>query len=273
MSLRVRRALRYVQPLREGGSLPAVVDTDDGLFVAKFRGSGQGAKALIAELLVGQLAQAVGLLVPELVLLEVAPLFGRSEPDSEIQDLLRRSHGTNVGVRYLDGAFNFEAMAAGDMVSTEFAADLVWFDAFTTNPDRTARNPNLLVWNHRLWLIDHGAALYAHHQWSTVDVARTGTPFPAVRDHVLLSRSGDLAAADERMRARLTDETIDSALGSLPDSLLMDRPDFASATDARERYRHYLRTRLSAPRAFVTEAIRAREEMAGRPPQRLKARR
>jgi hypothetical protein len=270
----IRHATRYVQPLREGGSLPAVVDTDDGLFVAKFRGAGQGARALIAELLVGQLARAAGLPVPELVLIEIAALFGRSEPDPEIQDLLRASHGINMGIRYLDGAFNFDGMAAGELASPEFAADLVWFDAFTTNPDRTARNPNLLVWQHRLWLIDHGAALYAHHDWSRVDDIRTRTPFPNIRDHVLLTRSGDLEAADVRMSAHITDTVIAQALAVLPDSLLMDRADnFANADAVRDRYHSYIATRLSPPRAFLAEALHARTERAAEPPRRLQARR
>jgi len=270
----IRHATRYVQPLREGGSLPAVVDTDDGLFVAKFRGAGQGARALIAELLVGQLARAAGLPVPELVLIEVAPLFGRSEPDPEIQDLLRASHGINMGIRYLDGAFNFDGMAAGELATPEFAADLVWFDAFTTNPDRTARNPNLLVWQHRLWLIDHGAALYAHHDWSRVDDARARTPFPNIRDHVLLTRSGILEEADARMGARITETVLAQALTSLPDSLLMERADsFANADAVRERYRSYLSARLSPPRAFLPEAIRARAERSAETPRRLQARR
>jgi hypothetical protein len=270
----IRRATRYVQPLREGGSLPAVVDTDDGLFVAKFRGAGQGAKALIAELLVGQLARAAGLPVPELALIDIAPLFGRSEPDPEIQDLLRASHGINMGIRYLDGAFNFDCMAAGELVSPELAADLVWLDAFTTNPDRTARNPNLLVWEHRLWLIDHGAALYAHHDWSRVDDVRTRTAFPNIRDHVLLTCSGDLEEADARMGARITDTVIARALASLPDSLLMDRADdFSDADAVRARYRDYIAVRLGQPRAFLAEAMRARAERADQPPRRLQARR
>jgi hypothetical protein len=273
-NLPIRHATRYVQPLREGGSLPAVVDTDDGLFVAKFRGAGQGPRALIAELLVGQLARAAGLPVPELVLIDIAPLFGRSEPDPEIQDLLRASHGINMGIRYLDGAFNFDGMAAGELVSPEFAADLVWFDAFTTNPDRTARNPNLLVWEHQLWLIDHGAALYAHHDWSRVDDARTRTAFPNIRDHVLLTRSGDLDEADVRMNARITETVIGDVLAALPDSLLMDRAgNFASADAVRERYRTYISTRLGPPRPFLAEAMRARVERAAEPPRRLRARR
>jgi hypothetical protein len=161
-------AREYLQPLREGGSLPAVVDTDAGMFVVKFRGAGQGARALIAELVVGVIATALGLPVPDLAVVSLAPGFGADQRDPEIRDLLEASTGVNVGLRYLDGAFNFDRFAAGDLIEAGFADDLVWLDAYLTNPDRTPRNPNLLVWDRRLWLIDHGSALYAHHAWSTV---------------------------------------------------------------------------------------------------------
>ena len=270
-------ATRYLQPLREGGSLPAVVDTDGGgLFVVKFRGAGQGAKALTAELVVGMLARGLDLPVPELALVEVPPPFGRGEPDPEIQDLLKASHGVNVGLRYLDGAFNFDGYAAGHLVDAEFAAAVVWLDAFVTNPDRTPRNANLLVWEGRPWLIDHGAALYAHHAWGSVDEARTRTPFPLIKDHVLLRKSGDLRAADERLAARLTPERIAAVLEAVPETLLLDpaRPgEFATAAEARERYVRYLTTRLEAPRAFAAEAERAREAALREPPRPLSARR
>ena len=175
-------ATRYVQPLREGGSLPAVVDTDDGLYVVKFRGAGQGPKALVAELLVGLIARLLGLPVPPLALVDLPAPFGRSEPDPEIQDLLRASHGVNVGLRYLDGAFNFDCTAAADLVTAEFASRLVWLDALVTNPDRTHRNPNLLAWQRRLWLIDHGAALYAHHDWAERDAGQDPRPVPPHRE-------------------------------------------------------------------------------------------
>ncbi|HEX7942322.1 MAG TPA: HipA family kinase, partial [Gemmatimonadaceae bacterium] len=241
-------ATRYVQPLREGGSLPAVVDTEsDGLFVVKFRGAGQGAKVLVAELIVGMIAQQLELPVPALALVDVSERFGRSEPDPEIQELLRRSHGTNVGARYLQGAFNFDGRAAGDLVDPDLAARIVWLDAFTTNPDRTAHNPNLLIWERAPWLIDHGAALYAHHDWASVDDARTVTGFPLIRSHVLLGASGDLAAADAECAGRLSEELIAAILEQIPDDLLVnagDSSEFASAADARDRYRRYLTRRL-----------------------------
>ena len=270
-------ATRYVQPLREGGSLPAVVDTDGGgLFVVKFRGAGQGAKALIAELIVGRLAQVLDLPVPALAVVELSAAFGRSEPDPEIQDILRGSEGVNVGLRYLDSAFNFDAAAAGDLIPVDLATRLVWLDALVTNPDRTHRNPNLLVWQRRPWLIDHGGALYAHHDWPAVDEARTRTPFPRIREHVLLERAADLAAADAALASRLDAAVIDSVLAEVPDELLIDPVsgrEFSTAAAARARYREYLLIRLRAPRDFVAEAGRARERLRGEPPRPLSARR
>jgi hypothetical protein len=270
-------ATRYLQPLREGGSLPAVVDTDGGgLFVVKFRGAGQGPKVLIAELVVGMLATAAGLPAPELAIVEILPAFGRSEPDPEIQEILGKSHGVNVGLRYLDGAFNFDASAAGEYVSPDLATRLVWFDAFVTNPDRTHRNPNLLVWRKGAWLIDHGAALYAHHDWPSVDAARTASPFPLIKSHVLLEHSGDLAAVDAEMRHRLTAEVIDDVLAKVPDALLTDPVsggEFTSAAAARARYREYLIARLAASNAFVSAAIAARDAARSEPKRRVQARR
>lgn len=270
-------ATRYVQPLREGGSLPAIVDTHGaGPFVVKFRGAGQGVKSLIAELIVGMLARAAGFPTPELALVEIGSSFGRSEPDPEIQQLLRASHGVNVGMRYLDGAFNFDPLAAGDLVSPELAARIVWFDAFVTNPDRTHRNPNLLIWNRSPWLIDHGAALYAHHDWSSVDEARTRTTFSLIRNHVLLPQSGDLERAGAELTAALGGDVIERVVSSVPDALLTDASvttDFHTPGAARDRYTTYLKARLSAQDVFVREAIAARERVAAEAPLRLSARR
>jgi hypothetical protein len=276
IELPLREARRYVQPLREGGSLPAVVDTDGGLQVVKFRGAGQGARALIAELVVGLLARALGFPVPELAAVMVDPAFGVGEPDPEIQDLLRASHGVNVGMRYLDGSFNFDVHAAGHLVGEELAADLVWLDAFVTNPDRTARNPNLLIHERQPWLIDHGASLYAHHDWSRVDEERTRRPFPLIRDHVLLTRSGALEQADERLAGRVDHDLVSAVLAAVPDALLMDptaRGDFGSPEESRARYRGYLLERVRAPRAFLAEAERAKRERRSEPPRPLSARR
>lgn len=268
-------ASRYVQPLREGGSLPAIVDSDGGLFVTKFRGAGQGPKALVAELIVGLIAREIGLPVPDLALIDIDETFGRAEPDSEIQEILRRSHGINVGARYLDGAFNFDGFAAGDLIDAEFAANVVWLDAFVTNPDRTHRNPNLLLWQRTPWLIDHGAALYAHHVWETVDLERTRTPFARIEDHVLLARAQDIEAADARLAPRLTRALLEQILAAVPESLMLDPiyQDFENGAQARARYLEYLTTRLAEPREFVTQALHSREQRRLNPVKRRTARR
>jgi hypothetical protein len=276
MQLPQHQAQRYVQPLREGGSLPAVVDTDDGLFVVKFRGAGQGPKALIAEIIVGTLAQQLGLPVPELAIIEIDSAFGRAEPDPEIQEILRASHGSNVGMRFLDGAFNFDAYAAGEFIDADLASAVVWFDALTTNPDRTHRNPNILICDRAPWLIDHGAAIYAHHAWSTVDAERTATPFPLIRDHVLLRTASSLAAAHERLLPRLTSDVVNTVIAAAPDALLLDpiiADDFENANAARARYQQYFTQRLQSAQRFVDEAVNAREARLLEPVQRRKARR
>ncbi|HEY5085791.1 MAG TPA: HipA family kinase [Gemmatimonadaceae bacterium] len=269
-------ARRYVQPLREGGSLPAVVDTDDGLFVVKFRGAGQGAKALVAELIGGMIAEKLGLPMPMLALVYVGEAFGRSEPDPEIGEVLRKSHGINVGLRYLDGAFNFDATAAGDLISVAQATRIVWLDALLTNPDRTARNTNMLIWERSPWLIDHGAALYAHHDWAAVDESRTRSPFPLIRDHVLLTRAENATTVDDEMSAILTADVIGGILERVPDTLLADdayQSDGDTPAAARARYRAYLTTRLTGPRAFAAAAADARIERVREVPSQRTARR
>jgi len=270
-------AVRYVQPLREGGSLPAVVDTyDGGMFVTKFRGAGQGVKALIAEIIVGLLAREAGLPTPEIALIEIPDSFGRSEPDPEIQDLLRASHGLNFGARYLDGAFNFDGNAASSFISPELAARIVWFDAFVTNPDRTHRNPNLMIFTREPYLIDHGAALYAQHDWQSVDEARARSPFQLIKDHVLLHGSGDIEAADAELSPLMTEDRIRGVLDAVPDDLLASpavKLDFDTAAAARERYTSYLVTRAGSPRSFVDEAVAARGRAATAPARRIFSRR
>ena len=270
-------ATRYVQPLREGGSLPAVVDTrDGGMFVVKFRGAGQGVKALVAEIIVGLLAKEAELPTPEIALIDIPDSFGRSEPDPEIQDLLRASHGINFGARYLDGAFNFDGNAASELISPELAAKIVWFDAFVSNPDRTHRNPNLMVCGRKPFLIDHGAALYAQHDWPSVDETRTRAPFPLIRDHVLLAMSGDIREADSELASRMSGEVIENVMNAVPDDLLETealRADFRTSQEARERYRDYLATRVRTPRAFVEEIIAAREIADRTPLLRVHSRR
>lgn len=269
-------AREYLQPLREGGSLPAVVATDDGLYVTKFRGAGSGPRALIAELVVGLIARHLGLPVPDLALIDVPEGFAAHQRDPEIRELVAASHGINVGLRYLDGAFNYDASAAGDLVDPALAARIVWLDACLTNPDRTARNPNLLVWDRRPWLIDHGSALYAHHDWQSVDEARTRTPFPLIRDHVLLLRADPVASADSTLAGALTTDLLASIMAMLPDALLADPlalGPFPSADALRLRYTTYLAGRIATPRAWVAEADRARNERRTRRPQRLETRR
>ena len=271
------QATRYVQPLREGGSLPAVVDTDGGgLFVAKFRGAGQGAKVLVAEIIAHGIASTIGLPVPEISIIDLPDRFGQSEPDSEIQDLLKASRGVNIGMRYLDGAFNFDPVAAHDMVDGPFASQLVWLDGYITNPDRTARNPNLMVWQRKPWLIDHGAALYMHYDWPSVNDERIATPFPLIRQHVLLLRSADIEGAARTAVAALTDDVLRSIVETVPEDLLMDPltgDDSADAPTARARYVDYLRRRRTASPAFVAASLEARDVLRASPTQRYTARR
>ncbi len=278
-ALASRTAARYALPLREGGSLPAIVETDDGgLFVVKFRGAGQGARALVAELIVGRLAQRLGLPVPELAMVRLNEGFGRTEPDPEIQDILRGSRGPNVGLRYLDGAFTYDPVAVADLVPPERAAEIVWLDALVTNIDRTARNPNLLVWEGDLWLIDHGAALYFHHDWPGVDEAKARLPFAPIRDHVLLPRAASVEAADARLAPVLTEDVLRAVLAEVPDDLLMDAPEgrtppFETPEANRQAYLDYFRARLAAPRPFAAEAERARRAVQAARPEPLGYRR
>ena len=250
-------AVRYVLPLREGGSLPALVEADDGqLYVLKFRGAGQGPKALVAELLAGQLARAIGLPVPEVVAIDVEPALGRTEPDQEIQELVAASAGLNLAMGYLPGAVMFDP-AASPTPEPGLASSVVWVDAYLSNVDRTARNPNLLVSQRKLWLIDHGAALYWHHDWDPAR-DRAADPFPLIRDHVLLRHAGDLAAADASLVPLLTDDLLGAAVAQLPDAWLTGQPPFATPAEHRSGYLGYLRQRRDRSAAFVKEAIDAR---------------
>jgi HipA-like protein len=255
--MRTVRATRYVTPLREGGSLPAIVEADDdGLYVAKFRGAGHGEKALVAELVVGELARAAGLRVPELVLLEVDAALGRSEPDAEIRELLRGSAGTNVGLDFLPGSVTFDPIA-GALPAPDVASAIVWLDALAANVDRTPRNPNLLLWHRNLWLIDHGSALYFHHAWDmAADAARSR--FPAIKDHVLLPWADGIAAAGARLAPRLGRAVLEGILAGVPDAWLAAEPRFADPAAHRTAYVDHLVRRLEAASLFVEEAERAR---------------
>ena len=248
--MRTVQATRYVTALREGGSMPGLVEADDdGLYVLKFRGAGQGAKALVAELVAGELARAAGLPVPEIVFVALDPALGRAEPDPEIQELIAASAGLNVGLDYLPGSLTYNpAVAPGP--EPELAAEIVWLDALMTNVDRSPQNPNLLLWHGRLWLIDHGAALYLQHAW-TDPPAEARRPFPAIREHVLLQRAGSIADADARLAPRLSPDVLAQVLDPVPEEWFAPR--------ARAEYLEYLRLRLESPRAFVAEAEAARD--------------
>jgi hypothetical protein len=252
-SLRTVNVTRYVTPLREGGSLPAIVEADDdGLYVLKFRGAGQGPRALVAEFVSGELARAAGLPVPELVLADLAADLARTEPDPEIQELIRGSAGLNLALDYLPGSVTFDPIA--DSVDPGLASEVVWFDAFTSNVDRTARNTNMLMWHRRLWLIDHGASLYFHHGTAPADfVARAGDPFARIGEHVLLADAPAITEADQRLAPRITDRLIASVTAAIPDEWLG-----TAAGEQRAAYGDYLRARVSGQRRFVEEATRAR---------------
>ncbi len=255
--LRTVQATRYVTPLREGGSLPALVEADDlGLYVLKFTGAGQGRLALVAEIVAGAIGRALGLNVPELVLVDVDAGLGRNEPDAEIRALLGASVGVNLGMDFLPGSVMFDP-AAGDRAASELASTAVWFDAFVTNVDRTARNPNLLRWHKSLYFIDHGAALYFHHDWKD-PAASAQSRFPAIRDHVLLPRADCIGEVDSKLRARLNGDVFSEALASVPDAWLLPEPGAETPEAKRAGYLEYFTTRLNAPPLFVEEAIRAR---------------
>lgn len=254
--LRTVTALRYITPLREGGSLPAIVEANDGaLYVLKFCGAGQGAKALVAELVAGELARTLDLPVPEIVFAHLDPALGRSEGDPEIQDLIKASAGLNLALAYLPGALGFDPLVMS--LEPELASAVVWFDAYVTNVDRTPRNPNILIWHEQPWLIDHGAALYFHHSWNGY-LARSRSAFPMIKDHVLLPSASKIREVDTRLSARLTPEVIGAIVDLIPDSWLGSEPGFASPGDQRAAYASYLLTRLEPPRAFVEEAWHAR---------------
>jgi hypothetical protein len=256
MSLRTVAANRYVTPLREGGSLPAIIEADDsGMYVLKFSGAGQGAKALVAELIAGELARALGLPVPELVFVELDIDLARTEPDPEIQQLIRASAGLNIGMDYLPGSVMFDPIV--EQPAAALASAVVWFDAYVTNVDRTARNTNLLMWHRQLKLIDHGAALYFHHSW-TDPLARAKDRFTPIKDHVLLKLASQLREADAELAPLLTRERIRSIVELVPDQWLSSDKTLSSPAAYRSVYTDYLCSRLEAPRAFAEEAARAR---------------
>jgi hypothetical protein len=256
MKIRTVTATRYVTPLREGGSLPAIVEADDaGMYVLKFRGAGQGPKALIAELVCGEIARALDLPMPEVVFAEVDDELARTEPDPEIQDLIRASSGLNLALDYLPGAVTFDPLATPP--DADLASRIVWFDAYTSNVDRTPRNANMMTWHRKLWLIDHGAALYFHHGWDA-NPERSRKPFAQIKDHVLLLLASRIAEVDEELAARVTPALIGDVVEQIPESWLLADSAFESVSAHRQAYVDYLLRRIEAPRAFVEEALRAR---------------
>lgn len=257
--LRTVNVTRYVTPLREGGSLPAIVEADDGfLYVMKFRGAGQGEKALIAELISGEIARVLGFRVPEIVFADLDIAFSRSEPDEEIQDLLRGSVGLNLALHFLSGSITFDSLIT--TVDTKLASQIVWLDSFITNVDRTARNTNMLMWHKELWLIDHGASLYFHHSldnWAQ----QSQSPFSSIKNHVLLPQATELEAVDAEFRQKLTPERIRAIVALVPDEWLSDGSTTQSAEERRQVYIQFLEARLAASEIFVKEAQNARKTL------------
>lgn len=253
-AMRTVVATRYVEPLREGGSLPALVEADDdGMYVLKFRGAGQGPKALVAELIAGEIARVLGLPIPEIVLVDVDPMLARAEPDPEIQDLIRKSEGLNLAMDFLPGALTFSD-ADVEFIGLERASQVVWFDAYVANVDRTVRNTNMLMWHDGLYLIDHGAALYFHHDWSTYErFARN--EFSRICDHVLLRRANELVKVDREFRQLLTDEVLGQILSKVPGEWLETDTSLSDAVAYRTAYHRLLRERRDFSKLFLQEAV------------------
>ena len=258
--IRTIAATRYILPLREGGSLPAVFEAEDGeQYVMKFVGAGQGAKALVAELVAGEIARAIGLPVPEIVLLELDPILGRSEPNPEIRDLIVASAGLNLGMRYLSSAFAYNSLLQPP-VAPDLASAIVWFDAYVTNVDRTPRNVNLLIWQQGLWLIDHGASLYFHYDWGDY-LERSRSPFAYISQHVLLPLASQIREADARLRPLLTEERLRQIIDFIPTIWLAGETAFAGPDEHRAAYVAYLTARLAASHIFVEEAAHAHAKL------------
>ncbi|HEY4227913.1 MAG TPA: HipA family kinase [Candidatus Limnocylindrales bacterium] len=256
-TLRTVRATKYLTPFREGGSLPGLVEADDdGLYVVKFRGAAHGPRALVAEVIAGELARALGLPVPEIVLVDVDPALAGVEPDPWVGELLAKSPGVNLGLDFLPGAMTFDPRADG-APDPDLAAAIVWFDALVTNTDRSPRNPNLLSWHHRLWLIDHGASLFIHHTWRDPD-AHARRPLETIADHVLLPYAAPLATAHDRLAPQVTEELLQAVVAFVPDAWLSLVPAIGDAGAQRQAYVRYLLTRLAARDALTTSIEQVR---------------
>jgi hypothetical protein len=262
--MRTVRATRYVLPLREGGSLPAIVEADDfGLYVVKFRGAGQGMLALIAEMIAGEIGRALGLRVPEIVLIDIDPALGRNEPDAEIRQLLKASAGLNIALDYLPGSTMFDP-AARDAAPSAEASLLVWFDAFVLNVDRTPRNANLLVWHRKLYPIDHGAALFFHHNWPSREY-KIESPFMEIEQHILLPWANEIEEAARAARSRLNPALLAEIVSFVPDAFFEAIPTapepIIAPAERRAGYIDFLTRRLAAAEIFEEEAIRARARL------------
>ncbi|WP_232336609.1 HipA family kinase [Mucilaginibacter aquatilis] len=254
--LRSVNVTRYVTPLREGGSLPAIAEADDNfLYVLKFRGAGQGVKALIAELIGGEIARLLGFKIPEIVFANLDTAFGRTEPDEEIQDLLKASTGLNLALHYLSGAITYDPVLT--QLDAKLCSQIVWLDCLLTNVDRTPRNTNMLMWHKELWLIDHGASLYFHHSWHNWE-EQAKRPFAQIKDHVLLQWATQLNEADQEFKTILTPESIKAITNLIPDDWLSDSSSDQSPSERREVYYKFLTTRLAASSVFIKEAQNAR---------------
>lgn len=259
MNIRTVNVTRYILPLREGGSLPALADADDGFkYVVKFRGAGHGTKALISELIGGKIAKVLGFRIPELVFINLDEAFGRTEGDEEIQDLLQASRGLNLGLHFLSGALTFDPIMT--KINAETASRIVWLDAFLTNVDRTARNTNMLIWHKELWLIDHGASLYFHHTWTGWEKYAI-TPFTQIKDHVLLPFASDLINADNKMREILTDTIIKGIVDLIPDDWIQWEGTDQTPQEIRNVYYQFLITRRNNSNVFVKQAEDARKTL------------
>ncbi len=257
--IRHQSVVRYITPLREGGSLPALVEADDGFkYVIKFRGAGHGTKALVAELIGGEVARALGFKVPELIFAELGEEFGRSESDEEVQDLLKGSRGLNLGLHYLSGSLTVNPYVNG--IDEMLASKIVWLDAFLTNVDRTFRNTNMLLWNKELWLIDHGASLYFHHSWSDPEKSAV-SPFPYIKDHALLPRASRIVEADKELRQRITPRTLERIVDMVPDEWLVYEGIGLSVNEVRDVYKRFLTERLKNSGIFVKQALDARQTL------------
>lgn len=257
--LRTVNVTRYITPLREGGSLPALAEADDDFkYVLKFKGAGHGVKALIAELIGGEIARVLKLQIPELVYANLDEAFGRTEGDEEIQDLLQGSQGLNLALHFLSGAINYDPVVT--VVDAKLASQIVWLDAFITNVDRTFRNTNMLVWHKELWLIDHGACLYFHHSWTNWE-KHAQSPFALIKDHVLLPQASMLEEADVQLKSILTPEILQSIVDLIPLEWLEWQDTDESPEEIREVYLQFLLMRLSSSEIFINEAQNARKTL------------